>query len=566
MSVDWLKNYPPDSLVMQAYKFAEMAHKDERRKTGDPYITHCLDVAKTVYDWGLDNQTIAAALLHDVVEDTAYSISDIEKKFGDEVAFLVNSLTKVEALKYTGNKTQAENLRKLMVAISEDLRVIFIKLADRLHNMRTLKALSPSQQKRIAEETTEIYAPLAYRLGMQWLSGKLEDLAFPYLYPKEYEWLINTVREHYEERQAYAERIKPIIKRKLEENNIIPIKIDARAKRYSSLYKKLLRYDMDLGKIYDLVALRIIVKSVEECYMVLGIIHRNWPPLPGRIKDYIALPKPNGYRSLHTTVFCVDNKITEIQIRTEEMHEEAELGAAAHWAYEQSKDTKDYYKNRSRTVNKKEMLWVRQLRNWQKHFRDPDEFLHSLKVDFFKDRIFVITPEHDVIDLPVGATPVDFAYRIHSEIGNQCVGAKVNGRFVSLDYQLRSGDVVEIMTQKGKKPSESWLYFVKTSMARSHIKSALRKKHLTLRRKYIPPSLEFKIAVEDRTGLLKDVAAVFSNSKVNITAVHSTANPRTAFPTVTIKCDNLEQKKLEKILVKLKKVPGVKEVAYKFNR
>ncbi|MEX1014290.1 MAG: RelA/SpoT family protein [Candidatus Paceibacterota bacterium] len=564
-SIKWLEKYSKDNIVIKAYEFAKEAHKNDLRKTGDPFVVHCLEVARTVERWGLDEATIVAALLHDVVEDTSYTLKDIKDNFGKEIAFLVDGLTKVESLQYTGNKGQAENMRKLMIVISEDLRVIFIKLSDRWHNMKTLGVFREEKQKRIAKETTEIYAPLAYRLGMQWLSGELEDLAFPYIHPQEYKWLIKTVDAHFKERQKYAEKVKPKIAKILKKNNIEPVKIDARAKRYSSLYKKLLRYDMNLDKVHDLVALRIIVKTIEDCYAVLGMIHKEWPPLPGRVKDYIALPKPNGYRSLHTTVFCVNDKITEFQIRTEEMHEEAEMGAAAHWAYQQTKGTKTYFKNKSQKANEKDIAWIKQLNNWSKNFEDSEKFMQSLKVDFFKDRIFVVTPEHDVVDLPAGATPIDFAYRIHTEIGNQCSGAKVNGNIVPLDYELRSGDIVDIMTQRGKKPSESWLEFVKTSMAKERIKSSMRKKSSTFKKRLSKPNVTIKIITEDRSGLIKDVSSVFSELKVNIININSQRNHDSSFHNVSVKCGFLNQKKIEKILVKIRKIKEIKEVSFSYD-
>ncbi len=564
---EWLKNYPANSLVQKAYKFAEVAHKDTKRLSGEPYINHCLAVAETVHDWHLDEASIATALLHDIVEDTPLTIKKIEKEFGEEVAFLVDGLTKLDTFKYPEKDPQVENLRKLIVSFSRDLRVIIIKLADRSHNMRTLEALPEEDQRRIALETEDIYAPLAYRLGMQRLSGELRDLAFPYLQPKEYEWLLKEVKEEYEERQNYADRkVKPAILKALAENNIKPIVVDSRAKRYSSLYKKLLRYDMDLSKIYDLVALRIVVNTVEECYTALGIIHKLWPPLPGRIKDYIARPKPNGYKSLHTTVFCIDNKITEFQIRTAEMHEEGELGIAAHWAYEQVKDSDRHKKNWTGVKTRKELLWVEQLRNWQKSFTDQKEFVESLKVDFFKERIFVITPHNDVIDLPVGATPIDFAYRIHSDIGDSAVGAKINGRLVPLDYKLASGDVIEILTQKGKKPSEDWLRFIKTPLAKDQIKIALREKQKALKEKANEGYLEFKITNQDRPGYLKDVTKTFGDMKVNITYLHSLTDHRGALSTVIIRTAALTKSRLEQILVRLKKISGTKEVSYKLIR
>ncbi len=578
MNIEWLQKYPLKSIVWKAYEYAADAHKDTKRANGEPYFTHCVAVAKTVSDWGLDEPSVAAAFLHDVVEDTGHPLRQVEKHFGKEIAFLVDGLTKLKKIHYTegissaAGGTDVETLRKFIISMSRDLRVVIIKLADRLHNMQTLKFLPNLKQKKIAWETAEIYAPLAYRLGMQRLSGELEDLAFPYLYPEEYKWLLANIKERYEEREEYAERLKPILKRVFKKNGIRPITIDSRAKRYSSLYKKLQRYDMDLEKIYDLVAIRIIVKTVEECYAVLGIIHQMWPPLPGRIKDYIARPKPNGYRSLHTTVFAQDNKITEFQIRTQQMHEENELGIAAHWAYEQIKGSRR--KSNWRGVqNRKELLWVTQLRNWlvsssrersgQKNISDK-EFINSIAVDFFKDRIFVITPQNDVIDLPFGATPVDFAYRIHSEVGHQCVGAKVNGKIVPLDYQLQSGDVVEILTQRGKKPSEDWLRFIKTTLARDQIKSALRKGLKVF--KGPKPEIEFRISNQDRPGFLKDITSEFGRMKINITYLNSATDKRGAISTVIVRTEPLSKSRLEKILVKIKQVKGTKEISYKLNR
>ena len=405
----------------------------------------------------------------------------------------------------------------------------------------------------------EIYSPLAYRLGMQKISGELEDLAFPYIYPKEYRWLIENTKEKYEEREKYIEKVKPLVIEALQKSGIGLISVDSRAKRYSSLYKKLLRYDMDIDKIYDLVAVRIVVKTIADCYATLGAIHNLWPPLPNRIKDYIALPKPNGYQSIHTTVFCLDNKITEIQIRTQEMHEEAETGIAAHWLYEQTKGTKIYNEKQSALSDKKELDWVRQLRNWQKEFSNPEEFLESLKIDFFKDRIFAITPKGEVIDLPAGATPVDFAYQIHTEIGNSCTGARINGKIKPLDYPLRSGDIIEIITQKNKKPSEDWLNFVKTSGARNHIRAALKTKNAQLDKRE-PKATELKIIVEDRVGLLKDISVIIARSHVNMTSINTITNAK--FPILKIHCDIANKDKIEKLILKLKKLKEIKEISY----
>lgn len=550
-------------ILERAFYFSQKAHGSQKRFSGEPYFTHPYETAVKLIDWSMDIPTICAGLLHDTVEDAKIPIDQIKKEFGEEIAFLVNGVTKLGKLKYRGenkkqeeNKIRAENLRKMILAISEDLRVVFVKLADRLHNMKTLAAIPPQKQKRIALETSEIYSPLAYRLGMQNLAGELEDLAFPYLYPKEYKWLLENVGDKYNERLEYIKRVEPIIKDELQKNGIAPAKIDYRAKRYSSLYKKLFRTDMNLDQIYDLIAFRIIVNSIEECYAALGIVHKIWPPLPGKIKDYIALPKPNGYRSLHTTVFCLENKPSEFQIRTLEMHNEAENGIAAYWAYHQSKDTDSYAKNKSSFADKKELSWINQLKNWQKEFSDPQEFIKSLKIDFFKDRVFAITPKGEVIDLPAGSTPVDFAYHIHTEIGDQCVGSKINNKIVPLDYQIQSGDVVEVLTQKSKKPSESWLVSVKTENARRRIKSSIKKTSLQA-----PKHVEFKIITEDRVGLLKDITTIISRARANISLVNV---PKTAgFPVIKIRCDLNDKEKIEKLILKLKNVSGVKEIGYK---
>ncbi len=476
----------PQSLVGRAFAFSKKAHEAQARKTGEPYFNHVLATAEILREWKMDDATVAAGLLHDTVEDTGMPLATIKKEFGGDVAFLVDGVTKLGHVKYRGAESKAENFRKMILALSEDLRVIFIKLADRLHNMQTLKALPPDKQQRIALETDEIYASLAYRLGMHDLSGELQDLAFPYLHPKEYEWLLLTAKLQYEERLAYLEKMKPEVERLLRKHDIAPVGIEVRAKRYASLYKKLARRDMDIKKIYDLVAMRVIVETVPECYAALGVIQEKWPPIEGRVKDYIAVPKPNGYRSLHTTVAGPEGKTLEVQVRTKEMHDENEYGVAAHWLYDR--------KRNGEKVSGKELAhglaWVQQLKDWQeKHYgksETPEEFLEAMKVNFFTDRIFAVTPRGDAIDLPVGSTPIDFAYHIHSEIGDAATAAKVNGTLMPLDHKLKSGDVVEILTQKGKKPSEDWLRFVKTPAARDHIKSALKNKDSFIRRLWKP--------------------------------------------------------------------------------
>ena len=471
----------PTGLVARAFSFAERAHGTQARKTGEPYFNHVLATAEILHEWKMDDATVAAGLLHDTVEDTGIPLETVKKEFGADVAFLVDGVTKLGHLKYRGAESKVENFRKMILALSEDLRVIFIKLADRLHNMRTLGALPPEKQKRIALETDEIYASIAYRLGMHDLSGELQDLAFPYLHPQEYDTLLKTAKERYDERLRYLEKVKPEVETLLVEHDIKPLGIEIRAKRYASLYKKLVRRDMDISKIYDLAAMRVIVGTVPECYAALGVIHEKWPPVPRRVKDYIAIPKPNAYRSLHTTVVGPEEKTIEIQIRTREMHDENEYGVAAHWLYDR--------KRRGEAVSGKrlarELTWVQQLKEWQERFDHgggkPEEFLEAMKVNFFTDRIFAVTPRGDAIDLPAGSTPVDFAYHIHSEIGNSATGAKINGARVSLDRILKSGDVVEIIVQKGKKPSEEWLHFVKTPMAREHIRGALKEKRRRVR-------------------------------------------------------------------------------------
>jgi len=563
-TVKELAKSQPQSPIGMAYAFAEKAHSRQKRESGEPYFNHVLATAEILQTWRLDEPTIVAGLLHDAVEDAGIPLETIRKEFGEEAVFLVDGVTKLGRIKYRGAKSKLENMRKMVLALSQDLRVVFIKLADRLHNMQTLSALPPQKQKRIALETEEIYAPLAYRLGMQNLAGELYDLAFPYLFPKEERWLEEIALEHYESRKKYLEKIKPLIEETLKKNGIEPVVIDFRAKRRSSLYRKLLRHNLDMEKIYDLVAARIIVETIPECYGALGLIHEKWPPLPGRIKDYIAMPKPNGYRSLHTTVIGPENKIIEFQIRTRAMHDENEYGIAAHWLYEQKRSGEDKISPKKLTA---EISWVQQLKNWLEKYRlqdeKPDEFLQAMKIDFFKDRIFVITPRGDVIDLPAGATPVDFAYHIHSEVGNSCVGAKVNGTLVPLNHELRSGDVVEIILQKNKKPTGDWLKFVKTAVARDHIKTALREKGGFAKIAKAPTKAELKIVMEDRVGLIKDISSIIARSHIKIINFHTQNSPGSKFPIDKVEIATADKQKIEKLIVKIKSIKGVREVSYK---
>lgn len=462
-------------IIQYAYKFASKAHEGQKRESGEKYINHSLCTALILVQMRLDAPSIAAALLHDVVDDTPVTLQEIKKEFGKEIASLAEGVSKLGKIKYRGIERHIENLRKMFLAMAKDIRIILIKLADRLHNMQTLDVLPERKQKRIAQETLEIYAPIAHRLGIGKLKGELEDLAFPYVYPDQYKWLKTKIKDRSQERERYLKKIKPLLEKKLEEAGINCIDIHARAKRSYSLYKKLERYNMDFSKIYDLIALRIIVPDIKDCYAALGVIHKHWKPLPGRIKDYISAPKANGYRSLHTTVFCVNGKITEFQIRTPQIHWEAEYGVAAHWMRPDDTGTKYY------GIKKTQLEWVKELKNWQQDISKPKEFLKSLKIDFFKYRIFAFTPKGDIVNLPEGATPIDFAYQIHTELGHRCGGAKVDGKIVPLTHPLYNGQIVEILAKKEPKPSRDWLKFVKTNYAKSKIKAWFKEHEEKLR-------------------------------------------------------------------------------------
>lgn len=490
-----LKKINPDlkeDLVGQAFEYAREIYGDRQRLSGQTLFDHCCDTALALAGMNLGSSVVTAGLLHEAIERAGVDSRELKKKFGEEIARLVEGVTNVSKMEHRGAKRNVENLRKLFLATAQDIRVVLIKLVNRLYGLKTVYVFDDEKQKRLAQETLDIYAPLAYRLGMRRISGELEDIAFPILYPGEYHWIINQVKDRYQERERYLRKLTPIIKKELTKSGVEPIEIHSRAKRYFSLYRKLQRYNMDLNRIYDLVALRIIVKNIEDCYAALGVIHKLWRPLPGRIKDYIALPKPNGYHSLHTTVFCPDGKITEFQIRTPEMHQEAEVGIAAHWYYSERKGLKDYLKRIFTKAPEKELQWIQQLREWQKDITgSPDEFFQSLKIDFFKDRIFVFTPDGDIINLPEDATPVDFAYHIHSEIGHHCQGARVDSRFVALNTPLRNGQVVEIITQRRQQPSADWLKFVKTNLAKTRIRQWLNKNQAAP-----PPTSEEKPELE----------------------------------------------------------------------
>ncbi|MCS3918298.1 bifunctional (p)ppGpp synthetase/guanosine-3',5'-bis(diphosphate) 3'-pyrophosphohydrolase [Fervidibacter sacchari] len=458
-------------LIEHAYHFADWAHSGQTRLSGEPYITHPWNVALIVADMGLDDPSIAAALLHDVVEDTEVEMATIVQEFGEEVARLVEGVTKLRRLQFhTFRQEQVENLRKVLVAMAQDVRVILIKLADRLHNLRTLDPLPEEKRKATALETLQIYAPIAHRLGIWRIKWELEDLAFKHLDPIAYRELARKVEKKRSERVHLIEKAIQQLQGALAEAGL-EASVQGRPKHLWSIYQKMQREGVDIDRIYDLIALRVIVNTEAECYLALGVVHKLWAPLPGMFTDYIAKPKPNGYQSLHTKVVGPDGEIMEVQIRTWEMHRNAEYGIAAHWRYKEVGDEPQ----RKPDALDQALAWLRELMEMNQDIRDASEFTRSVIGDLFRDQVFVFTPKGDVIDLPKGSTPVDFAYRIHTEIGHRCIGAKVNGKLVPLDYQLQTGDVVEIITSKHPKgPSPDWLRFVKTSLARNRIKRYLK--------------------------------------------------------------------------------------------
>ncbi|MFC1687044.1 RelA/SpoT family protein [Patescibacteria group bacterium] len=459
-------------LVEKAVAFAEKIHKGQKRLTGEDYVEHPLRSTLILAEWKLDPDTIVAGILHDVLEDSNTTVDEIEKSFGKNIAFLVEGVTKLGRLSYQGRERYAESLRKLFIAMSSDIRVIMIKIADRLDNIKTLHVFETSKQLRIARETLEIYAPIANRLGMGEIKGQLEDLAFPIAQKRDYLKLKELVKETYGSQEKLVnKKVIPQIKKILKKVNINVIDIHGRAKRLYSLYKKLKKYDNDLSRIHDIIAVRIIVPDVSSCYTALGAIHSECAPIKGRIKDYIAQPKPNGYRSLHTDIFCLDNRIVEIQIRDQEMHHAAEFGIAAHWNYVETG------KPKKGTPVKKRLEWINHLMQWQKSIADNDKYIEGLKIDIFKNRIFIFTPKGDVIDLPENSTPIDFAYAIHTDLGNHTTGAKINEKIGKLTSTLQNGDLVEIIKSKNrKKPSRDWLNHIQTHRARTGIIAQLNKK------------------------------------------------------------------------------------------
>ncbi len=491
-------------IVTRAYKCAAAAHEGHQRHSGEPYLSHLAATAYFLADMGMGPKTVAAGLLHDTIEDTNVTAAEIKEQFGEEILFLVQGVTKLGEVRYRGTDRHNESLRKLFVATSQDIRVLIVKLADRLHNMQTLQHIPKEKQLRIARETLEIYVPIAHRLGMGRIRKELEDLAFPYVYPEEYKRVQKVAGAYLKRAPTELEKARKTLQKKLAETHIKNFKTSGRVKGMYSLYRKLERRDWDIDSVYDLQAIRVILPSVEDCYHTLGIIHELWRPLPQRVKDFIAFPKPNGYQSLHTTVIANGGTILELQLRTEEMHREAEFGIASHLMYKHSQtgDRSSIAQYRTWVTSLIPMLfrpfswrsrereeqtpspsaqrgkesvpnWIQEIADAHQSATDTDEFVSDLRQDFFSHRIFVFTPEGDVVDLPIGASTVDFAYAIHTDLGNQTASAKVNNKFVPLDTVLRNGDIVEITTSKSAKPSRKWLNFAKTSLAQRHIRASL---------------------------------------------------------------------------------------------
>jgi len=493
-------------LVKKAYRYSAKAHQKQKRYSGAPYTSHLLEVAKILADLELDVITIAAGILHDTIEDTDTPLSAIEEEFGEEIAMLVNGVTKLSKISFkTREEQQAENFRKMFLAMAEDVRVILIKLADRLNNMRTLQYIPPHKRIKVARETLEIYVPIANRLGISRVQWELEDLSLHYLEPMKYREVVNKIAKNRLERESYVESIKAVITKEIQKVKI-KAEIQGRPKNIYSIYKKMEKEEKDFFQIYDLIAIRVICNSVRDCYAVLGLLHSIWKPMPGRFKDYIAMPKSNMYQSLHTTVITPKGEPLEIQIRTWEMHKTAEYGIAAHWKYKEKVDLKKDKKLEER------LSWLRQILEWQKDLKDPKEFMENLKIGLFQDEVFTFTPKGDVKILPSGSTPIDFAYLIHTDIGHSCVGAKVNKKIVPLDYKLKSGDILEILTSKSSRgPSRDWLKIAKTSGAKNRIriwfKKEMREENIQKGKEYFEKEME-KYKIESSLELTKKLKEV----------------------------------------------------------
>src|SRR5579872_1542138 len=488
-------NRPTDDLelVRKAYEFSQKNHAGQLRASGEPYLVHPLGVAQVLAEMKMDAVAIAAGLLHDSVEDTSVTIVDIRKEFGEQVAHIVEGVTKISQIDFaTREEQQAENLRKMMLAMVDDIRVVLIKLADRLHNMRTLEHLAVERQQKIAKETLEIYGPIAHRLGMGKIRGELEDLGFQYTDPITYQQVHDAVEARRKKGEQFLARVELTLKEKLKEAGITA-RVESRIKRLYSIHKKLVRQKINVEQVYDLYAMRVITESIQDRYAVLGIVHNVWRPVPGRIKDFIAMPRPNFYQSLHTSVITDDGTPFELQIRTEEMHRMAEEGIAAHWKYKDGPVS---------AQDEQRLTWLRQVVEWQRDVSDPSEFLSTLKIDLYPEEVYTFTPKGKVVVLPRESTPIDFAYTVHTEVGHSCVGAKVNGRMVPLRHKLHSGDIVEIITQPGHKPSRDWLGVVKSSRARNKIKHWLnihqRERAVEIGRKLIEKEArKYRVALKE---------------------------------------------------------------------
>jgi guanosine-3',5'-bis(diphosphate) 3'-pyrophosphohydrolase len=508
------ENRPGDDLelVRRAYEFSQTHHAGQSRASGEPYLVHPLEVALVLADMKMDPVAIAAGLLHDSVEDTSVTIVDIRKEFGEQVAHIVEGVTKISKIDFaTHEEQQAENLRKMMLAMVDDIRVVLIKLADRLHNMRTLEHLPAERQEKISRETLDIYAPIAHRLGMGKIRGELEDLGFRYLDPISYRQVSEAVEARRKEGEQFLTRVQEFLREKLKDAGITA-RVENRIKRVFSIHKKLQRQHISVEQVYDLFAMRVITQSLQDCYGVLGIVHNVWRPVPGRIKDFIAMPRPNFYQSLHTSVITEDGTSFEIQIRTEEMHRMAEEGIAAHWKY---KDGAVSARDEQR------LAWLRQVVEWQRDVSDPNEFLSTLKIDLYPEEVYTFTPKGRVVVLPRDSTPLDFAYSIHTEVGHTCVGAKINGRIVPLRHKLHSGDIVEILTQPGHTPSRDWLSIVKSSRARNKIKHWLnlhqRERAVEIGRKLIEKEArKYRVALKEiKDEVLRKIASDYGLGQID---------------------------------------------------
>jgi GTP diphosphokinase / guanosine-3',5'-bis(diphosphate) 3'-diphosphatase len=507
-------NRPGDDLelVRRAYEFSQKNHAGQTRASGEPYLVHPLSVAQVLAEMKMDAVAISAGLLHDSVEDTSVTIVDIRKEFGEQVAHIVEGVTKISQIDFaTREEQQAENLRKMMLAMVDDIRVVLIKLADRLHNMRTLEHLTPERQQKIAKETLEIYGPIAHRLGMGKIRGELEDLGFRYLDPLTYEQVRDAVEARRKQGEQFLARVEQTLRDKLKEAGITA-EVESRIKRLYSIHKKLVRQKISVEQVYDLYAMRVVTKSLQDCYGVLGIVHNVWRPVPGRIKDFIAMPRPNFYQSLHTSVITEDGTPFEVQIRTEEMHHMAEEGIAAHWKYKDGPVS---------AQDEQRLAWLRQVVEWQRDVSDPTEFLSTLKIDLYPEEVYTFTPKGKVVVLPRESTPIDFAYSIHTEVGHSCVGAKVNGRMVPLRHKLHSGDIVEIVTQPGRTPSRDWLAVVKSSRARNKIKHWLnihqRERAIEIGRKLIEKEArKYRVAFKEiKDDELRKIASDYGLGQID---------------------------------------------------